>query len=59
MSFVRIVETNIREDRERGDFDNPRGYRKPVDPGAFFETRPDIRTAQSEWKTRRSGFSRR
>ena len=47
MAIDRIVEAQILEARQRGEFDNLPGKGKPIDLTAYFETPEAVRMAQS------------
>ena len=50
MSFDKLVEAQIKEAPERGEFENLPGKGKPIDLTSYFETPEDVRVAQSVLK---------
>ena len=51
MAFERIVEAQIQEAMERGEFDNLPGKGKPIDLTEYFETHEEVRLANSVLKS--------
>lgn len=50
MSFEKIVETLIKEAKERGEFDDLPGEGNPIDLSEYFATLEDVRVAQAMLK---------